>query len=614
MNAIRLLSSQPWVARLGWTLVHFLWEGMLISALYAAARRWIAGKSRPNGRYILACMALAAMTVAPLATFSLLRPSETIAVSTHLAGGIPSATSAAVSTLTTSVPGSVRATVPDVRTVQALSWVVVIWMAGAMAFWVRLMGGWMVAARMRSMLVRPAPPEWQQALCHLQARIRVSRPVRLLVSALVQVPTVVGWLRPVVLVPVGALAGLSPEHVEAFLLHELAHIRRHDYLVNILQSVAEALLFYHPAVWWVSGHIRAERELCCDDIAVSASGGDVLTYACALAELESSRLAHFEAVIAANGGSLADRIARLLGQARPVSRTPSGLGAIAVAALLVVTACVVFGQSDPAPKFEVASIKLNTDRSIRYMRVNPRPGGLVTENAPLRLLIQNAYSVQEFQISGGPGWMQSDGYNIDAKGDGKANRDQVFLMLRALLEDRFQLKIHGETKELPVYALTVAKNGPKLPQPKEGGCVAIDPNAPPPPLRPVPGPGRSPVFPCGRAGVMAESSGARMHGGKVPMAEFIRTLSMIMGRPVIDKTGFAEPFDLTLDFTPDEATAGLPRGGGPRDAGSPVPAADPAAPPSIFAAIQEQLGLKLESTKGPVEVLVIDHVERPTEN
>ena len=169
-----------------------------------------------------------------------------------------------------------------------------IWLAGAMAFWVRLMGGWVVAARMRSTLVRPAPPEWRQALGELGARIGLSRPVRLLVSALVEVPAVVGWLRPVVLVPVGALAGLPAEQMEALLIHELAHIRRHDYLVNILQSVAEALLFYHPAVWWVSGHIRAERELCCDDVAASGRG-DVLTYARALAELESYRPAHANA-------------------------------------------------------------------------------------------------------------------------------------------------------------------------------------------------------------------------------------------------------------------------------------------------------------------------------
>ena len=270
----------------------------------------------------------------------------------------PSTTSIAAATL----PDSVRATVPSVQPAQFLAWVVMVWLAGAAVFWVRLAGGWVVAARMRSMLVRRAPPEWQETLRKLGARIGLSRPVRLLVSALVQVPTVVGWLRPVVLVPVGALGGLPAEHLEALLLHELAHIRRHDYLVNMLQSVAEALLFYHPAVWWVSGHIRAERELCCDDVAVSVTG-DALTYARALAHLESYRPAHLSAALAANGGSLADRIARLLGQSRPAVRTGLGPGVVTVAILLVAAAYGLFGQSDAHPAFEVASIKRNTSRS-----------------------------------------------------------------------------------------------------------------------------------------------------------------------------------------------------------------------------------------------------------
>jgi len=491
---------------------------------------------------------------------------------------------------------------------------VVSWLVGAMAFWVRLMGGWVVAARMRSVLVRPSPPEWQQIVGKLGARIGLSRPVRLLVSALVEVPAVVGWLRPVVLMPVGALAGLPAEQLEALLIHELAHIRRHDYLVNILQSVAEALLFYHPAVWWVSGHIRAERELCCDDVAAQASG-DVLTYARALAELESYRPAHVHAALAANGGSLADRIARLLGQSRPASQAHSGMEAMVSAILLAIAACGLFGQSDVAPRFEVASVKLNTgDRSGMRVRVLPG-GGLMAQNASLQLLMQNAYTLQAFQIVGGPGWMQSEGYNIEAKGDGKpASRDQVFLKLRSLLEDRFQLKVHRETKELPVYALTVAKNGPKLQQPKEGGCFPVDANGPTPPPRPPAAGGQPQVFPCGSVGVMGESSGVRMQGGKVPMAEFIRILSMVMGRPVVDRSGYTQTFDLILDFTPDQAVAGLPRPMGAGDPGSPPAAADPTAPPPIFSAIQEQLGLKLDSTKGPVEVLVIDHVERPSAN
>jgi beta-lactamase regulating signal transducer with metallopeptidase domain len=333
MNLIGALSSQQWVERLGWALVHFLWQGLLIAAVYAAARRWIAGEASPNTRYLLACAALAAMAATPLVTWGWMRPSDASPDAAYRIRSTPPAASTIGIAITT-LPASVRTTVSSARSAQFLPWVVIVWLFGAAVFWVRLAGGWVVAARMRSVLVRRAPPEWQEILGKLGARIGLSRPVRLLVSALVEVPTVVGWLRPVVLVPVGALGGLPAGHLEALLLHELAHIRRHDYLVNILQSAAEALLFYHPAVWWVSGHIRAERELCCDDVAVSVSG-DALAYARALAQLESYRPAHLRAAVAANGGSLADRIARLLGQPRPAVRTGLGPGSLAVAVLLV---------------------------------------------------------------------------------------------------------------------------------------------------------------------------------------------------------------------------------------------------------------------------------------
>jgi beta-lactamase regulating signal transducer with metallopeptidase domain len=279
VNVMQFLASQPWVERLGWTLIHFLWQGVLISAIYAAARIWVANSSSPKTRYILACVALAAMMAAPLVTWSLMRSSNAAPVSASLISRVP----VTASTVTATPPVSFIGTVSGVQPAQFLPWVVAIWLAGAIALWIRLIGGWIVAARIGSTLVRPAPPEWQQTLNRLKARVGVTRPVRLLISALVQAPAVIGWLRPVALVPIGALAGLPSEQIEALLIHELAHIRRHDYLVNILQSVAESLLFYHPAVWWVSGHIRAERELCCDDVAVSLSG-DAFTYALALAE------------------------------------------------------------------------------------------------------------------------------------------------------------------------------------------------------------------------------------------------------------------------------------------------------------------------------------------
>ncbi len=338
MNAIQFLSSQVWIERLGWTLVHFLWQGVLLAALYAATLRWMIRSSSPNARYILGCCALAAMMAAPFVT--LMRLSGVTPIAPHGSSRI-SAEVPPVTAVVASVPAD-SASEPSERFLPA---VVVIWLAGAFAFWIRLIGSWAVAAGMRSTQVRPASTEWKQRFRKLGARMGMSHPVRLLVSALVQVPTVVGWIHPVVLMPIGALTGLPPEQVEALLIHELAHVRRHDYLVNIFQGVAEALLFYHPAVWWVSGHIRAEREMCCDDIAVSVSG-DALTYARALAELESFRPAHLQApanvAIGADGGSLANRIGRLLGQPRPDGRSSSGAGALMSAVFIAAAACVVF--------------------------------------------------------------------------------------------------------------------------------------------------------------------------------------------------------------------------------------------------------------------------------
>jgi uncharacterized protein (TIGR03435 family) len=609
LPVMQFLSSQPWVERLGWTLVHFLWQGVAIAAVYATARRWMAHSSRPNTRYVLACIALAVMLAAPLVTWILTAPMDAVAVSTHLTDRVPFAASTGV----VAPPVSFIETVSRERSAQFLPWVVAMWLAGAIVFWMRLIAGWMAAARVRSTQVRPAPPEWQQTLDRLKARVGVTRPVRLLISALVQTPAVVGWLRPVVLVPIGALAGLPSEQIEALLIHELAHIRRHDYLVNIFQNVAEALLFYHPAVWWVSGHIRTEREMCCDDVAVSLTG-DAFTYALALADLEQSRPVHLHAAVAANGGSLANRIGRVLGQSRPASRTLPGTGGMVGAILLVVTACGVFGQTADSPRFDVASIKLNTASFHTGTMVDTHPGGRLTaEFSPVRLLIRRAYGVESFQILGGPEWINTDGYDIEAKAEGDPSQRQLLLMLQSLLEDRFKLKVHRETRELPVYAMTVAKGGLKLPSPKAGGCFTGDPNAPDSSGRPKAVPPGQPYFPCGVAVVMFNSPGPRMLGGQVSTTDLAQSLTSILGRTILDKTGFTGKFDLHLEFALDEALAGLL---GPNAPPFRLQERRPGEldSPSIFAALQQQLGLKLESSKGPAEVLVVDHVERPTEN
>jgi beta-lactamase regulating signal transducer with metallopeptidase domain len=208
----------------------------------------------------------------------------------------------------------------------ALPWLALVWVLGVALFSARLIGGWRVATRMRRVAVAPAPAEWRQALDGLMARMKVSAPVRLLASSLAPAPMVLGWLRPVILAPVGMLTGLPAEQVRALLAHELAHILRRDYLVNILQSVVEAALFYHPAVWWISERIRVEREACCDDMAVEATG-DPVVYASALADLDSRRRARLRLATAANGGSLVSRIRRLLGHAEPVSHALPGFAA-----------------------------------------------------------------------------------------------------------------------------------------------------------------------------------------------------------------------------------------------------------------------------------------------
>jgi GWxTD domain-containing protein len=294
---ITMFLSQLRVQRLGWTLLHFLWQGTAIAVFYAVLRRLLARSLSAQGRYLLACAALVAMAVAPPLTFLLIPNTR----------------------------GTGSWTISIAESQRLLPAVVALWSFGVLVFSIRLLGGWRFTARLRS-ASHPAPAEWQQTLERIAARVGATQNVRLLFSSMVNVPTVIGWLRPVILVPVEFLSGLSVEYITALLAHEIAHIRRHDYLASVLQSIAEAVLFYHPAVWWISGQIRAERELCCDDLAVTASG-DVLVYARALAELESVQPSRLKPALAANGGSLVNRIRRLIEPAHTKANNLPGPGA-----------------------------------------------------------------------------------------------------------------------------------------------------------------------------------------------------------------------------------------------------------------------------------------------
>jgi TonB family protein len=191
------------------------------------------------------------------------------------------------------------------------SWALPLWSLGVLAFSLRLVLGSKQVAMLRR---RGAPAEATvlESVAGLAKRMGLTRPVRVLISTLADSPSVVGWIRPVILLPSATILGLTPQQLEAVLAHEIAHIRRYDYLVNILQIVVETLLFYHPAVWWASARIRHERELCCDDLAVR-SCGDALSYARALTALEKLRVLTPNLAMGSTGGSLFYRIQRLMG-------------------------------------------------------------------------------------------------------------------------------------------------------------------------------------------------------------------------------------------------------------------------------------------------------------
>lgn len=363
------LLNQPWTERLGWTLLHFLWQGLLLAALYALARAFAGHRVLARGRYAIACASLLAMTAAPAVTYWWLgNPGRGARIENLSAWDVRQL-----------VPGVASSPMTDPWQ-QAMPAIVLIWFAGAVACCCRLLIGWISATSLRRSRHAPVLTEWQQALDRLIERMHVSRSVRLVATDRVHSPSVIGWLRPVILAPVGVLCGLAPEQVEALLAHELAHIRRHDYLVNVLQGIAESLLFYHPAVWWISNQIRTEREHCCDDFAVAASG-DVLVYARALAELESMRPAHFKAALSANDGSLLRRIRRL---ADPVAaRRPAGWGAawsLGALLLLGIAGIAVTGaQGQSQPVVNLGSVWTDTVKQ-GDMKLQVRASGRLTSD------------------------------------------------------------------------------------------------------------------------------------------------------------------------------------------------------------------------------------------
>ena len=278
-------------------LLHFLWQGLVVMILLWLAL-FLLRKRSAAIRYAASCAALA-LLVALLAitTWSLYEHPSAAPKGTVL-----------MDSLAVVPPGPASGGIDWLGLAQA--WTVPVWSLGVLLFSLRMAWGCTQISALRR-AGEAAEGQLRAAFAELAKRMGVRRPVRLLLSTVTNSPSLTGWLRPVVLLPVSALAGLTPDQLEAVLAHELAHIRRHDYLVNLLQMAAETLLFYHPAVWWISGRIRHERELCCDDLAVAACGG-ALTYARALTALEKMRAPRPAIALGSTDGPLFYRIRRLV--------------------------------------------------------------------------------------------------------------------------------------------------------------------------------------------------------------------------------------------------------------------------------------------------------------
>jgi beta-lactamase regulating signal transducer with metallopeptidase domain len=334
MNVLMNFVSPSAMQSLGWALLHFLWQGTALAALAATA---MALCRRSSARYLIGVGVLVLMLLAPLATFWFYSQQHSavpeIVRASSLRGASP--TAAVKTAVNSAVPPS-----PFTPSIDVLPWLVEAWLLGVAFFSLRSAGGFVLLERQRrkqSTVVGARVLE----VCHtLQNRLGLNRAIDYCECKWLQAPAVIGWFRPVVFLPAAALAGLSEEQLEVVIAHELAHIRRFDPFVNVFQVCVETLLFYHPAIWWLNRKIRAEREHCCDDLAV-AFCGNAVEYARALTLMEEWRSAPVFAM-AANRGPLTERVVRVLGL-RTLGAGMRGIGL--TGSILCLTAALVAGNA-----------------------------------------------------------------------------------------------------------------------------------------------------------------------------------------------------------------------------------------------------------------------------
>lgn len=293
----------PWIDAVGWTLLHFLWQGILIGGAWVVLRTLLP-RQASEWRHATGLLALAALALAPILTLVRLWPEQAAAAAS--AAALDGAIGTAVSAMHGSPGRAVDALLP---------WLVAVWAIGVCGLAVRALLEW---RRLDHIVRRCARAHAQidALFAAVNARFGIVQRVRALVSDQVDTPMLIGWLRPVILLPTAVALGFPRQQVELILAHELGHLRRCDHLVNLVQTVLETVLFYHPVVHWISREVRNERELCCDHLVLRTMQGEPHEYARTLAALEELRLATPFA-LAASGGDLLERVRRIVGVSSP---------------------------------------------------------------------------------------------------------------------------------------------------------------------------------------------------------------------------------------------------------------------------------------------------------
>ncbi len=443
--------------------------------------------------------------------------------------------------------------------------------------------------------------------------VEMDVPIRAMCSPTLLEPGVFGVLRPVLLLPDGIFDRLTPAQLKAVVEHELCHVRHWDNLIASFHMFVETVFWFHPLVWWIGKRMVEERERGCDEEVVS-QGGEARVYAEAILNVCKLYVeSPLECVAGVTGADLKKRIEGIMARRLAVRLSLAKKMALAGVGLAVVAIPVFVGlmhaqpATESSPKFEVASVKPIGPGDGGFKGVEGRGGGSrglehrrLTLRMNLYALIVNAYSLRgcppfgEFAgckvLSGGPDWLRKDQFEVVAKAPDDTpdytgtqfvnlHAPQIQMMLQSLLADRFALKVHRETKELPIYALTIGKKGVKFKKSDGSKEPRIM-------FRGVEQQANSPKM-------------IRLIGENGSMQELVDLYAKFMDRPVVDQTGLKDRYDFTMDYeantdTPDSFTALVG--------------------PGLFKALEEQLGLKWEATKAAVEILVIDHAERPSAN